>query len=101
MIFKGKVALIAGAASGMGAATAREFSAAGGKVVIVDIDADGAKRTATAIEAEAPVIGDVSDSSFCDRTVKLTLERHGRLHVLVNCAGIIHRANAEGTSYED
>ena len=70
-------------------------------MVIVDIDADGAKRKATAIEAEAPVIGDASDSSFCDRAVKLTLERHGWLDMLVNCAGIIHRANAEGTSDQD
>lgn len=101
MDFKGKVALITGAASGMGAATAREFAAAGGKVVIVDINAEGARRMAAEVGAEEPVIGDVSDSSFCDHAVKVTLERHGRLDVLVNCAGIIHRAGAEGTSDED
>jgi len=100
MEFTGKVALITGAASGMGAATAREFRAAGGQVVIVDRNGQLAVQVANEIEAEPPVIGDVSDSAFCNRAVETALERYGRLDVLVNAAGIIVRADALNTSDE-
>ena len=101
MNFTGKVALITGAASGMGAATAREFAAAGGHVVIVDLNARLARNVAAEIGVQEPIIGDVSDSAFCRRAVEMTLKRHGRLDILVNCAGIIFRADAQGTSDEN
>jgi meso-butanediol dehydrogenase/(S,S)-butanediol dehydrogenase/diacetyl reductase len=101
MDFTGKVALITGAASGMGAATAREFAAAGGHVVIVDLNARLARNIAAEIGVQEPIIGDVSDSAFCRRAVEMTLKRHGRLDILVNCAGIIFRADAQGTSDEN
>ena len=100
MDFTGKVALITGAASGMGAATAREFRAAGGQVVIIDRNDQLAGQVAREIEAGPPVIGDVGDSTFCNRAVETTLDRHGRLDVLVNAAGIIVRADALNTSDE-
>ena len=101
MDFTGKVALITGAASGMGAATAREFAAAGGHVVIIDLNAGLARNVAAEIGVQEPIIGDVSDSAFCRRAVEMTLKRHGRLDILVNCAGIIFRADAQGTSDEN
>jgi NAD(P)-dependent dehydrogenase (short-subunit alcohol dehydrogenase family) len=101
MDFTGKVALITGAASGMGAATAREFVAAGGQVVIVDRNAKLAEEVATEFGLQPPISGDVSDPTFCRQAVELTLERYNRLDVLVNCAGVIVRADAEGTSDED
>jgi meso-butanediol dehydrogenase/(S,S)-butanediol dehydrogenase/diacetyl reductase len=100
MDFAGKAALITGAASGMGAATAREFRAAGGQVVIVDLNDPLAAQVAREIEAGPPVIGDVSDPTFCSRAVETTLERHGRLDLLVNAAGVIVRADALNTSDE-
>ena len=100
MDFTGKVALITGAASGMGAATAREFRAAGGQVVIVDRNDQLAEQVAREIEAGPPVIGDVGDSAFCNRAVETTLDRNGRLDGLVNAAGIIVRADALNTSDE-
>ncbi len=100
MDFTGKVAVITGAASGMGAATAREFRAAGGQVVMVDRNGELAAQVAQEIEAGPPVIGDVSDSAFCRQAIETALERHGRLDVLVNAAGIIVRADALNTSDE-
>ncbi|MCK6630632.1 MAG: SDR family oxidoreductase [Anaerolineae bacterium] len=100
MDFTGKVAIITGAASGMGAATAREFSAAGGQVVIVDRNGELAAQVAAEIKAGPPLVGSVDDSAFCQEAVKTTLERHGRLDVLVNAAGIIVRADALNTSDE-
>lgn len=100
MDFTNRVAVITGAASGMGAATAREFRAAGGQVVIVDRNEALATQVTAKIGAGSPVIGDVSDPAFCNRVIDTTLERHGRLDVLVNAAGIIVRADALNTSDE-
>jgi NAD(P)-dependent dehydrogenase (short-subunit alcohol dehydrogenase family) len=100
MDFSRKVALVTGAASGMGAATAREFSAAGASVVIVDRNAELAVQVAAEIAADPPLVGDVSDPVFCRQAVATALERYGRLDALVNAAGIIVRADALGTSDE-
>ena len=100
MDFAGKTALVTGGASGMGAATVREFRAAGAKVVVVDRNAALANRVAADLVLKPPLIGDVSDSAFCEQAVNTALERHGRLDILVNCAGIILRADAGGTSDE-
>jgi meso-butanediol dehydrogenase/(S,S)-butanediol dehydrogenase/diacetyl reductase len=101
MDFKGKTVLITGGASGMGAACAREFASAGANVVIVDLNGPLAKKVAAEIGAPEPVIGDVGDSAFCSRAVQTALGRRGRLDILVNCAGVIHRADAQGTSDEN
>lgn len=100
MDFTGSVAVVTGAASGMGAATAREFRAAGGQVVIVDRNSELAIQVANEVGAGPPVIGDVSGSAFCQQAVETALERYGRLDVLVNAAGIILRADALNTSDE-
>lgn len=101
MDFTGKVVLVTGAASGMGAATVREFCAAGAKVVLVDRNAELAEQIAAETASAPPVIGDVSDSAFCQRAVATALGRHGRLDVLVNAAGIIVRASGLDTTDEE
>ena len=98
--FAGRVAVVTGAASGMGAATARELAAQGATVVIVDRAVDGAVRVAAEIGADAPISGDVSASAFCNATVAAVLERYGRLDVLINAAGIIKRTDVIHTSDE-
>ena len=100
MDFADKVVLVTGAASGMGAATAREFSAAGARVLVVDRNADLAVQVASDISADPPLVGDVSDSSFCQQAVATAVERYGRLDILVNAAGIIVRADGPGTTDE-
>jgi NAD(P)-dependent dehydrogenase (short-subunit alcohol dehydrogenase family) len=99
MDFTGKVALITGGASGMGAAAGREFRAAGAEVVIVDRNAGLAAQVAGELGCMA-VVGDVSDSAFCNDAVETALKRYGRLDILVNAAGIIVRADALNTSDE-
>jgi NAD(P)-dependent dehydrogenase (short-subunit alcohol dehydrogenase family) len=84
----------------MGAATAREFSAAGARVLVVDRNAELAVQVASDISADPPLIGDVSDSAFCQQAVATAVERYGRLDILVNAAGIIVRADGPGTTDE-
>ncbi len=83
----------------MGNATAKLFAAEGDHVFIVDRDEAGAVRAAAEINGTA-VAGDVTDSGFCNEVVARAVRDHGRLDVLVNAAGTIVRANAEGTSDE-
>lgn len=84
----------------MGAATARLFAAEGDHVFVVDRDEPGALRMATELAGTAAV-GDVTDSAFCDSVVARAVAEHGRLDVLVNAAGTIVRADADGTSDAD
>lgn len=97
----GRVALVTGGASGMGAACARELHVLGAAVTVLDRDAPGAGRIAEQTGGEPPIVGDVSDSAFCAQAVETVLSRHGRLDILVNAAGTIFRAGATGTADED
>lgn len=87
-----RVVVITGGASGMGAASATLFREQGDLVTVIDIQQG--LRTDT-------VLGDVSDSSFCSAAIEKIVEQHGRIDVLVNAAGTIHRADASGTSDTD
>ena len=98
----GKVALISGAARGMGAAHARAIVAEGGKVVIADIlDEEG---TALAQELGADVAAfthlDVTDPADWRRAVDLAEQQFGALHVLVNNAGIMNAGTLDEYSIE-
>lgn len=97
--FAGKVAIVTGGASGMGAATVREFAQRGARVLVVDRNADLAASFA-AETGQSPHAGDVSDSAFCDGVVTAAMSRFGRLDAMVNAAGIIVRAAGEQTTDE-
>ena len=84
---QGRIAIVTGAASGMGAATARLLAEAGATVLGADI----ASHPAIAL------VGDVSDSKFCDAAVAQAVSLHSRLDILVNAAGVIVRADAPAT----
>jgi len=88
----GKTALITGAASGMGRATAVLFAREGAKVAIVDYTPTGGQETSTMVKelgGEAIFIeADVSKSSDVKRMVEKTLETYGRIDILYNNAGV-------------
>lgn len=85
--FAGRVALITGGASGIGAATARLMAGEGARVVVVDLSADAAETLAHEIGGDA-IRADVSNREEVEAFVAETLSRHGRLDVLVNNAAI-------------
>jgi NAD(P)-dependent dehydrogenase (short-subunit alcohol dehydrogenase family) len=87
----GKVALITGAAGGMGLEAARLFAAEGARVVLADVvDEAGEKAAAEIGERAAFVRADVSTSADAEGMVRFTTETFGGLHVLYNNAGIMH-----------
>ncbi|WP_024804025.1 SDR family oxidoreductase [Nocardia sp. BMG51109] len=86
----GRVALISGAASGMGASHARAFVAEGASVVIGDVAVDAGKRLADELgERAAYVPLDVTRSGDWEAAVAATLDLFGKLDVLVNNAGVL------------
>ena len=87
MTLEGRIAIVTGAASGMGATTARLLTEAGATVLGADI----------ANNPAITFVGDVADSAFCDAAVAQAVARHGRIDILVNAAGVIVRADAPGT----
>jgi 3-oxoacyl-[acyl-carrier protein] reductase len=90
--FTGKVALVTGAAQGIGAATARRLAAEGASVAVVDLTAERGQSVVDEITAAGGVAVasgcDVSDQASVDETTDAVVERFGRLDILVNNAGI-------------
>ena len=89
----GKIALVTGAASGIGRESARKLAVAGAQVMIVDRDPDGLEGTLEQIRSTggeaAASVGDVSDAGDVTRFVAETVTRFGGLHLAHNNAGII------------
>ncbi len=82
-------ALVTGGASGLGAATARRLVEAGGYVALADLNQEAGKAMAAQLGDRAIFVQtDVSDAESVARAISTAVERHGRLHIAVNCAGI-------------
>jgi 3(or 17)beta-hydroxysteroid dehydrogenase len=90
--FAAKVALVTGAASGIGAATARLLAARGARVWFADLDANACDAARTGIAASEALALDVRDPAAWHATEA----RIGAIHVLVNAAGISRTANPAG-----
>nr|WP_252865557.1 SDR family NAD(P)-dependent oxidoreductase [Brevundimonas diminuta] len=87
--FAGKVAIVTGAASGIGAATARRLAASGAAVVVADFNHDGAEAIAAKIGGGARAWEiDLGDFDAIERMVDWTVKTFGRLDLAVNNAGI-------------
>jgi NAD(P)-dependent dehydrogenase (short-subunit alcohol dehydrogenase family) len=88
MRFLGKVALVTGGASGIGAAAARRFASEGAKVIVADIDEDGARRLADQLPDGFAVTVDTADASSVEAAVRRAVAHYGRIDVVFNNAGI-------------
>ena len=84
---EGRVAVVTGGASGIGRGIAENLVAAGAVVVVADVDAAAASRTADEIGAVAEAV-DVTDADSVQALADRVMERHGRVDVLVNNAGV-------------
>lgn len=86
--FTGKVAIVTGGASGIGAAVCRQLAAGGAKVAVADYNLDAAQALAGELGEAIAVQVDVADAAAVQRMVEATVERFGALHLAVNNAGI-------------
>lgn len=102
---QGKVALVTGAAKGIGREAALLLAREGARLVVTDLDEAEAGNTAAAIAAaggEAFALAqDVADEARWQAVIAATVERFGRLDVLVNNAGVALAGSVEETSLED
>jgi len=96
---EGRVAIVTGAASGMGRVMARALAGAGARLAAVDVDAAGLDR----LGSEAvfggrlrKVVADVSQPADCEGAVRGVLATHSALDILINCAGISMSTVAAG-----
>jgi NAD(P)-dependent dehydrogenase (short-subunit alcohol dehydrogenase family) len=80
-----RVVLITGGAGGIGRATGERFAAAGDTVVLADQSGDALAGVGSSFDT---VVADVTVVADCERMVDQTVARHGRMDVLVNCAGV-------------
>ena len=89
---KDKVAIITGAAKGIGFATAKRFAQEGAKVIIVDIGSEAIKAAVDQIPGAEGHVMNVTDRASIQSVVDEIIQRHGRIDILINNAGITQDA---------
>lgn len=97
----GKVAVVTGGASGLGLASARRLAAEGATVVMADINAQQGEAMAAGIAgAQFRTLDVTSEQAWIDFLAAVVAD-HGRIDVLLNCAGIVRLASIEQTTEDD
>ena len=102
----GKVAVVTGAAQGIGAACALALARAGTTVVVADLDGVAARTTAANIAAATKTAVttaevDVADAEQCHDLIAVAAEHHGHVDILVNCAAVVAMKSALELSVDD
>lgn len=102
MNFAGKVVLLTGGSSGIGKRTAEKFAQLGASVSLNGRNKENLQKVANGCEGQKPfiVVGDITNPEDTKRILKETIQKFGKLDVLVNNAGIIETGTIENTSLE-
>jgi len=87
-----KVAIVTGAAKGIGFATAQRFAEAGARVIVADINLAAVKSAAAQIPNAEAYAMDVTDRASIQAVVDQVIQKHGRIDILINNAGITQDA---------
>lgn len=93
-----KVVVITGASSGIGSATALKFHQQGFNVVLAGRNEVRLNAVANTLTNAIIWAGDLTKSTACEELINFTIASFGRLDILINCAGIIHRSTAIDTT---
>lgn len=101
MRLQGRTAIITGAASGIGRASAKLFAEEGARLALVDRDAAGLQATLSLVGEAMTHVGDVGDAAFAETVVAEVIARHGRLDILMTAAGFSCGGTVLTTSLED
>src|SRR5688572_4904826 len=95
---EGRVALVTGAAGTIGRAIAQRLSDNGARVVVADINREGAEAYAATLPGAMAAVIDISSRQSTEDGAAEVIDRYGRLDILVNNAGVnslVHRVNVD------
>jgi NAD(P)-dependent dehydrogenase (short-subunit alcohol dehydrogenase family) len=101
MRLQGRTAIMTGAGSGIGRASAKLFAEEGALLALVDRDAAGLQETQSLVGEATTHVGDVGDAAFAETVVGEVIARHGRLDILMTAAGFSCGGTVLTTSLED
>lgn len=94
MNFENQVAIITGAASGLGLAISKKLISLGAKVAVFDINAADATKAFAGLESHSLIFGiDITNQKLVNDTTNEIISKWGRIDVLINCAGITGKTN--------